>query len=81
MRRREFIALLGSGAAAARPLAAGAQQGDHVRRNGVLMFLAPDEPEARPRMVAFVDGLQRLGWTEGRNIQIESRWGAGNVQR
>ena len=79
MKRREFITLLGG--AAAWPLAAGAQQGDHVRRIGVLMFLAPDDPEARPRMVALVDGLQRLGWTEGRNIQIEIRWGAGNVQR
>ena len=80
MRRREFITLLG-GAAAAWPLAARAQQAERVRRIGVLLFLAADDPEVRPRMAAFTEEFQRLGWTEGRNIQIELRWGAGNVQR
>jgi len=81
MKRREFIRLLGGGAVAW-PLAARAQQqAERMRLIGVLMFLAADDPEARPRMAAFTEGLQRLGWTEGRNIQIQMRWGAGNVQR
>jgi putative tryptophan/tyrosine transport system substrate-binding protein len=64
MRRREFIA--GLGGAAAWPLAARAQQGDRVRCIGVLMNLAADDPETERRMAAFVQGLQELGWTEGR---------------
>ena len=70
MRRREFITLLG-GAAAAWPLAARAQQGERMRRIGVLMSLAADDPEAQARIAAFLQGLQQLGWTDGRNVRID----------
>jgi putative ABC transport system substrate-binding protein len=80
MRRREFISLLG-GAAAARPLAALAQQPDRVRRIGVLMILAADDPEGHARLAAFTQGLQGLGWTVGHNVQIDYRWGAGDADR
>jgi putative ABC transport system substrate-binding protein len=79
MRRREFISLLG-GAAAARPLAALAQQPDRVRRIGVLMILAADDPEGHA-LAAFTQGLQGLGWTVGHNVQIDYRWGAGDADR
>jgi putative tryptophan/tyrosine transport system substrate-binding protein len=75
VRRREFISLLG-GAAAAWPLAAGAQQGERKRRIGVLMAHAENDAEFHDYLSAFREGLQKLGWTEGRNIQIDSRWGA-----
>jgi putative tryptophan/tyrosine transport system substrate-binding protein len=80
MRRREFITLLG-GAAAAWPLAAPAQQGERVRRIGVLMTLAADDPEGQTRLVAFVQGLQQLGWTVCRNMRIDTRWAAGDAER
>jgi putative tryptophan/tyrosine transport system substrate-binding protein len=80
MRRREFITLLG-GAAAAWPLAARAQQADHVRRIGVLMAYAEDNPDGKPRLAAFAQRLQELGWTDGRNIHIEYRWSAGDAER
>ena len=70
MRRREFITLLG-GAAVAWPLAARAQQGERMRRIGVLMDLAADDPEAQARIAAFLQGLQQLGWTDGRNVRID----------
>jgi putative tryptophan/tyrosine transport system substrate-binding protein len=76
--RREFITLLG-GAAAAWPLAARAQQSDRMRRIGVLMPLAADDPEARARLAAFMQALQQLGWTDGRNMRIETRWGGLNA--
>jgi len=76
MKRRAFIALLGG--AAAWPLAAGAQQPERMRRIGVLMTLAADDPEGQE---AFVQGLQELGWTDGRNVQIDYRWPAGDAQR
>ena len=79
MRRREFITLVGS--AAAYPLAASAQQGQRVRRIGVLMNLASDDAEEQARIAAFHQGLQQLGWTVGRNVQIDYRWGAGNADR
>jgi putative tryptophan/tyrosine transport system substrate-binding protein len=79
MKRREFITLLG-GAAAAWPLAARAQQADRVRRIGALMYLAADDPESPARVAAFARGLQELGWIEGRNIQIEYRWGGGDMR-
>ena len=66
MRRREFITLLG-GAAAAWPLAARAQQPERIRRIGVLMNLTADDPEASARVTAFAQGLQQLGWIDGRN--------------
>ncbi len=75
MQRREFITVLG-GAAATWPLAALAQQPDHMRRIGVLMAHAESDPEFQAYVTAFREGLQKLGWTEGRNIQLDFRWGA-----
>jgi putative tryptophan/tyrosine transport system substrate-binding protein len=80
MKRREFITLLG-GAAVAWPLAARAQQGQRMRRIGVLMFQAADDPEAHARNAAFLQGLQEAGWAVGRNMRIDSRWGAGDNDR
>jgi putative ABC transport system substrate-binding protein len=76
MKRREFITLLG-GAATAWPLAARAQQPERMRRIGVLMNLPADDLDAPARVAAFAQGLQELGWTMGRNVQIDYRWGAG----
>jgi len=78
IKRREFITLL-SGAAVAWPLAAGGQQPERMRRIGVLMNLASDDAEGQARLAAFHQGLQQLGWTVGRNVQIDYRWGAGNA--
>jgi ABC-type uncharacterized transport system substrate-binding protein len=79
MRRREFITLIG-GTAVAWPLAARAQQqGERMRRIGVLMPIAADDPEGQARVAAFVQGLAQLGWTEGRNVRIDARWSAGNA--
>ena len=78
MRRREFITLVG-GAAAAWPLAARAQQADRVRRIGVLNGGAADDPDQQARFAAFQQGLQQLGWTDGSNLRIDYRWGAGNA--
>src|SRR5260221_1572536 len=80
LKRREFITLLGS-AAAAWPLAARAQQPDGMRRIGVLMHLPENDPEAQARMRAFRQGLQQLGWVEGRNVRIDYRFGAADVDR
>ena len=77
MRRREFITLLG-GAAAGWPFAASAQQPD-LRRIGVLMTLAKGDPVEQSRYATFLQGLQQLGWTEGRNLRIDTRWSAGNA--
>jgi putative tryptophan/tyrosine transport system substrate-binding protein len=77
VRRREFVTLL-SGGAVALPFVARAQQSDGVRRIGVLLNLAEDDPETKKRLAAFLDGLQALGWSEGRNLRIEYRWGEGN---
>jgi ABC-type uncharacterized transport system substrate-binding protein len=79
MRRRHFITLLGG--AAVWPLAARAQLPDPMRRIGVLMALAADDPEGSRRHTAFVQGLQELSWTEGRNARIEVRWAAGDADR
>jgi putative ABC transport system substrate-binding protein len=76
LRRREFITLLG-GAAAAWPLPARAQQSEGVRRIGVLMPLAADDAEGQARLTAFLQGLRELGWTDGRNVRIDTRWTAG----
>src|SRR6516164_8504362 len=73
VKRREFITLLGG--AAAWPLAAHAQQGERMRRIGFLMNLAADDPVSQARNAAFLQALQELGWTAGRNLQIEYRWG------
>ena len=78
LKRREFITLLG-GAVAAWPLAARAQQPERMRRIGVLAPTAPDDAEAQTRFAALRQGLQRFGWIEGRNLQIDARWGAGDA--
>jgi putative ABC transport system substrate-binding protein len=80
MKRRDFITLLG-GAAAAWPLGVRAQQGERVRRIGVLMHTAADEPESQARLAAFMQGLQELGWAVGRNMRIDYRWSVGDVAR
>jgi ABC-type uncharacterized transport system substrate-binding protein len=80
MQRRAFITLLG-GAVAAWPLAARAQQPERMRRIGVLMSLAADDSEGQARITAFVQGLQELGWTVGRNVRIDYRWAAGDAER
>jgi putative ABC transport system substrate-binding protein len=80
MQRREFIAGLG-GAAAAWPIAARAQQPDRIRRLGVLMGYAEDDPEAKLWLSWFTQALAELGWTDGRNVRMDVRWGAGNVDR
>ena len=73
MKRRDFITLVG-GAAAAWPLAARAQQPDRIHRVGVLIGLPEDDPDSNPRLVAFRQGLEKLGWTEGRNIHLDVRF-------
>ena len=80
MRRREFIILLG-GAAAAWPLAARAQQPERMRRIGVLMSTAADDPEGQARIAAFLHGLQQLGWTDGRNVRDRRSLGSGDAER
>jgi putative ABC transport system substrate-binding protein len=80
MRRRDFVALLG-GAAAAWPLAAHGQQAERMRRIGVLMGVASDEPESQARIAAFLQGLRELGWIDGRNVRIDTRWSAGDAAR
>ena len=80
MKRREFITLLG-GAAAALPRAAHAQQADRVRRIGVLIPVAADDAEAKARLAAFRQGLRQLGWIDGRNVQIDTRWAGGDAER
>jgi putative tryptophan/tyrosine transport system substrate-binding protein len=76
IRRREFITLIG-GAAAAWSVAARAQQVQRMRRIGVLMNLAADDPVSIARAKAFVEGLQALGWTDGRNVHLDYRWAEG----
>jgi hypothetical protein len=80
LKRREFITLVG-GAAVSWPLAARAQQGERVRRIGVLEPIAVDDPEALARVTAIAQGLQQLGWTASRNVRIDYRWGAGDPDR
>jgi putative ABC transport system substrate-binding protein len=78
IKRRYFITLLGG--AAAWPVAARAQQREQMRRIGVLMNLGSDDAEGQARNAAFLQGLQELGWTVGRNVRIEYRWGAGDAE-
>ena len=80
MRRRELICLIG-GAAVAWPLAARAQQADRMRRVGVLEARAADDREGQARLAAFLQGLQELGWTDGRNLRIDYRWAAADADR
>jgi putative ABC transport system substrate-binding protein len=81
VKRRQFITLLGGAAAAAWPLAARAQQGERVRRVGVLMSYAADDPAGQTRLLTFAQALAQLGWTESRNVRIDIRWGAGSPER
>jgi putative ABC transport system substrate-binding protein len=78
MKRREFISLLG-GAVAAWPVAVRAQQGERMRRIGMLVGIAADDPIGQAQLTAFLEGLQKLGWTDGRNMRIDIRWAAGNA--
>jgi putative ABC transport system substrate-binding protein len=77
--RREFITLLGG--AAAWPLAARAQQGDRVRRIGVLTALDENDPLAKLQLSAFTQALADLGWNDGRNVRMDLRWGRDDINR
>ncbi len=77
MRRREFITLVGS-SVAAWPLVARAQQSERIRRIGVLMASAADDSESQARIAGFLQGLQQLGWVDGRNVRIDTRWATTN---
>src|SRR5262249_13222944 len=79
IRRREFITLLGG--AAAWPLAARAQQGDRVGRIGVLIGADENDPEEKRRLSAFTQALAGLGWTDGRSVRMDLRWGGGDINR
>jgi putative ABC transport system substrate-binding protein len=79
MRRRQLITLLG-GAAVAWPLGTKAQQADRMRRVGVLSTLTADDPEGQVRMAVFRDALQALGWSDGRNLQLDVRWSAADAE-
>src|SRR5262249_30829873 len=79
MKRRQFIALLS--ATALSPLAARAQQGERKRRVGVLMNTTADDSVGQTRLAAFLQGLQQLGWSIGRNVEVETRWAAGDADR
>ena len=79
MKRREFIAGLGS--TAAWPVVVRAQQGDRLRRIGVLMGGNENDPEPKARLSAFTQGLADLGWTDGRNVRMDLRWGGGDTNR
>jgi putative ABC transport system substrate-binding protein len=78
MKRREFITVIG-GAAAAWPLAVRAQQSDRIKRVGVLSGQAASDSEGQARLAAFLQGLQELGWSVGRNLRIDVRWSGGNA--
>src|SRR6266487_492862 len=81
MKRRQFIALLGA-SAVGWPLAARAQQGERVRRIGVLMYWAEDDAEGQARLAAFAQALKQLGWSDGRNVRLDTRWAsAADIRR
>ena len=80
IRRREFITALGS-AAVAWPTLARAQQGDRVRRIGVLMSGVENDPESKRRVSAFTQALAGLGWTDGRNVRMDLRWWGDDINR
>jgi putative ABC transport system substrate-binding protein len=79
MQRREFITFLGG--TVAWPLAVRVQQPERMRRIGILMLLAEDDPQAKIRIAALIEGLKQLDWTVGRNVQIDVRWGAADAVR
>ena len=81
MQRREFITLLG-GATVVWPLAVRAQHGERVRRIGVLAYWSADDTEGSARLAAFAEGLKRLGWNDGRNLRVDTRWAtADDIRR
>src|SRR5260370_41711341 len=80
MKRREFIILF-SGAAVSWPLATRAQQPERMRRIGVLMSVEENDPEGKTQLSQFTQGLAESGWTDGRNLRMEVRWGGGDVNR
>src|SRR3974390_2074206 len=79
MRRRDFITLVGG--TAAWPLAARAQQAERMRRIGVLMSRAADDPQGQARLAAIQQALQQLGWSDGRNVRIDIRWHENDAER
>ena len=79
MKRREFITLLGGATAVAWPLAARAQQPDRARRIGVLMASAADDSESQARLAALAQALKQLGWSDGGNLRIDTRWATTNT--
>ena len=78
MRRRDFIRVV-AGSASFWPLAARAQQAERMRRIGVLMNRRADTPEGRDQVTAFQQGLQKLGWSDGRNVRIDICWGENDL--
>jgi ABC-type uncharacterized transport system substrate-binding protein len=80
VRRRDFIKVI-AGSASVWPLLARAQQSERVRRVGVLMSLAADDKEGQACLAAFLQGLKELGWIDGRNVRVDTRWGAGDGER
>ena len=80
MRRREFITFIGS-VAATWPPAARAQQGERVRRIGALMSRAADDPQGQAGLAAFKQGLEQFGWSDGRNVRVDTRWGEDDAER
>src|SRR3954463_9970139 len=79
-RRREFITLVGS-VALAWPRMAWTEQAQRMRRVGVFMNYAEDTPQSRDRLASFLEEMEKLGWTAGRNVQIEYRWGIADAER
>src|SRR5262249_55996712 len=79
VKRGGFMAFVGG--AAAWPLAARAQQAERMRRIGVLMNVAAADPDGQTQIAAFLQALQQLGWNEGRNVRIDTRWGENDVER
>src|SRR5262245_56265260 len=80
MRRRDFVGAI-AGSAVLRPLGAAAQQSEQIRRVGVLMNLAADDPQGKVRLDTFLEALKKQGWTDGRNVLINVCWGAGKAER
>jgi putative tryptophan/tyrosine transport system substrate-binding protein len=80
VRRRDFIRAV-AGSVVAWPLGARAQQPERIRRIGVLMNFAENDPAAQARLTAFLQALQQLGWTNGRNVRMDIRWSAGDPER
>ncbi len=80
MRRRDFVKII-AGSSAAWPLAARAQQLDRMHRIGILMASGKDDAQGQARHTAFVQALQALGWSDGRNARIDTRWAAGDADR